>query len=282
MSAQAQLASLKPIRKDRVFDLVEALGFDVSDWIATASNPSKVRANPKYCYDWSFIVAGERAIFNLWHGAMQAEGNEIVYRDNFRRNADHHRRNGGKPQWIMRGEKLDRDAATAARDKLPVSVIVVDGWRRETENPSSESSHVDKRQLDPVEWYVRRYDAATGDFVLARGPGASLFVDQFDLGETGETAPTKREVNGFAFDRDPEVRRAVLRRANGKCEYCGEPGFEMANGRIYLETHHVVPLCEHGPDKVQNVAALCPNDHKRAHYAAERASIREELLKRIR
>ena len=118
MSAQAQLASLKPIRKDRVFDLVEALGFDVSDWIATASNPSKVRANPKYCYDWSFIVAGERAIFNLWHGAMQAEGNEIVYRDNFRRNADHHRRNGGKPQWIMRGEKLDRDAATAARDKL--------------------------------------------------------------------------------------------------------------------------------------------------------------------
>ena len=74
MSAQAQLASLKPIRKDRVFDLVEALGFDVSDWIATASNPSKVRANPKYCYDWSFIVAGERAIFNLWHGAMQAEG----------------------------------------------------------------------------------------------------------------------------------------------------------------------------------------------------------------
>lgn len=282
MDVEAELAALKPTRKDLVFDLVRHLGFDVSDWVATASNPQKFKANPKYCYDWSFIVPEERAIFNLWHGAMCIEGSEIVYRDNFRNNAEFHRQNGGKWQWILRGEKLDRDAAEAARGNLPIRVIVVDGWRREIENPSSESSHVDRRQLDPIEWHVRRYDANTGDFVLVRGPGASQYVDQFDLAEDDETGPKKHEVNGFAFNRDPEVRRAALRRAGGECEYCGEPGFKMANGRVYLETHHVVPLCEGGPDDVRNVAALCPNDHKRAHYAADRPSIRAELLKRIR
>jgi hypothetical protein len=282
MDSEAQLAALKPSRKDLVFDLVRGLGFDVSDWIATASDPSKIKANPKYCYDWSFIVPGEGAIFNLWHDAMRIEGSDIVYRDNFRRNADFHRQNGGKWQWIMRGEKLDRDAAEAARDNLPVRVIVVDGWRRETENPSSESSHVDKRQLDPLEWHVRSYDAATGDFVLVRGPGEARYADQFDLEEAEETAPNRREVNGFAFDRDPQVRRAALRRAEGKCEYCGESGFRMTSGRIYLETHHIVPLCEGGADHLRNVAALCPNDHRRAHFAAERASIRKELLTRVR
>lgn len=282
MNLHAQLAALKPRRRDRVFDLVQDLGFNVSDWIATASNPRKVRANPKYCYDWSFIVPGELAIFNLWHAALSVEGSEITYRDNFRRNAAFHRRNGGKWQWIMRGEKLDRDAAQAARHNLPVRVILVDGWRRETDDPSSESSQVDKRQLDSAEWHVREYNAASGDFVLVRGSGDSRYVDQFDVSDTEEMTPTKREMNGFAFDRNPEVRRAALRRAKGKCEYCGDPGFQMANGRIYLETHHVVPLNEGGPDHIRNVAALCPNDHKRAHYAAERSSMREELLERIR
>lgn len=281
MAGQAQLAGLKPLRKDLVFDIVEALGFDVSDWIATASDPRKVKANPKYCYDWSFIVPNELAIFNLWHSAMHIEGGEIVYRDNFRRNAEFHRQTGGKWQWIMRGEKLDRDAATAARDDLPVRVIVVDGYRRETENPSSDSSKVETRQLDPVEWHVCRYDAATGDFELVRGSGKSQYVDQFDLTAAEESGPTKRAVNGFAFDRNPDVRRAALRRADGKCEYCGELGFRMASGAIYLETHHIVPLCEGGLDHTRNVAALCPNDHKRAHFGAERVAMRAKLLAQI-
>lgn len=224
MTAYQELARLKPVRKDLVFDLVQELGFDMSGWISSASDPRKVKANPKYCYDWSFIVPGERAIFNLWHDAMRVEDGEIVFRDNFRHNADFHRRNGGKSQWITRGEKLDRDAAEAARESLPIRVIVVDGWRRETENPSSESSHVDGRQLDPVEWRVRKYDAVTGDFILVRGPGTSIYVGQFDLAEAEEAGPTKREVSGFAFDRNPQVRRAVLRRANGVSNIAGSQG----------------------------------------------------------
>lgn len=282
MSVHAELISLKPTRKDRVFDTVRALGFDVSDWIATASNPSKMRANPKCCYDWSFVVSGELAIFNLWHSALRVEGSDIVYKDNFRRNAEFHRKNGGKWHWIKRGEKLDRDAATAARHNLPIRVIVVDGWRRETENPSSESSTVSKRQLDNVEWHVRSYDGNTGQFILARGAGEAHYVDQSDLQDAADIEPERRVKLGSAFVRDHAIRRAALRRAAGKCEFCGVAGFKMASGDIYLETHHVISLGEGGPDHIQNVVALCPNDHRKAHYSAERESMRTKLSEFIR
>lgn len=278
MNAIADLAGLKPTRKEIVFDVVDNLGFDVSDWIATAKNPSKLRANPKYCYNWSFVEPGVVAIFNLWHSAMTIEKGEIVYRDNFRANAAFHRRNRGKTKWITRGEKLDRDAASAARNRLPIRVIVVDGKRRATEDLDSASSRVDLRQLDPSPWHIRRYDSTTGDFLLVRGPGEPEYVDQFDLAEAEASSPERREHSSSGFVRDPAVRRAALERAGGKCEYCGSAGFKMTSGSIYLETHHVIPLGENGPDDASNVVALCPNDHRRAHFGEDRSSIRATLL----
>ncbi|MFT2675409.1 HNH endonuclease, partial [Escherichia coli] len=67
----------------------------------------------------------------------------------------------------------------------------------------------------------------------------------------------------------------------GRCELCGVAGFATEAG-IYLETHHVIPLAENGPDHPSNVVALCANDHRRAHFAAERQAIREQLLAWIR
>lgn len=81
------------------------------------------------------------------------------------------------------------------------------------------------------------------------------------------------------FIRDPAVRRRVLRRAAGHCELCGQVGFRMESGALYLETHHVVPLCEGGGDQDANVVALCAHDHRRAHFAEDRASLRDQLLR---
>jgi 5-methylcytosine-specific restriction protein A len=52
----------------------------------------------------------------------------------------------------------------------------------------------------------------------------------------------------------------------------------MTDGRIYLETHHVVPLSEKGVDHEWNVVALCPNDHREAHHGERRDAIRTRLL----
>lgn len=61
----------------------------------------------------------------------------------------------------------------------------------------------------------------------------------------------------------------ALLRANGACEHCGEAGFVLKDGSIYLETHHIVSLAAGGADLVNNVIALCPNHHREAHYGAD-------------
>lgn len=111
----------------------------------------------------------------------------------------------------------------------------------------------------------------------SRGADRHAFVDQFDA-RNEEEAPGRREQISTAYMRDPSVRAAALRRAGGKCELCGADGFRMASGAVYLETHHIIPFCEGGRDSLNNVAAMCPNDHKRAHFAAEAADIRTTLL----
>jgi predicted HNH restriction endonuclease len=73
----------------------------------------------------------------------------------------------------------------------------------------------------------------------------------------------------------------VLARAGGRCEWCGQPGFPMANGQVYLETHHVIPLAERGLDIPGNVVALCPNHHREAHHGVLRSDMREALRARV-
>lgn len=101
-----------------------------------------------------------------------------------------------------------------------------------------------------------------------------------DLGAPppGVDSPGRGTGGGSAFHRDPEVRAYVLRRAKGKCEFCGTPGFAMAGRRRYLETHHVISLANQGPDRVDNVIAVCAEDHRRAHYSKDAPKIEREML----
>lgn len=94
------------------------------------------------------------------------------------------------------------------------------------------------------------------------------------------TAPKKPEaiqVISQAFKRNPDVIVEVLKRAKGKCEYCGNdaPFIRAKDGSPYLEIHHWIPLSENGDDTVENAAAVCPNCHRELHYG-----ILRELPKR--
>ena len=70
------------------------------------------------------------------------------------------------------------------------------------------------------------------------------------------------------FKRNADVVVAVLERAAGVCENCGnEAPFKRASdGTPYLEVHHRIPLADDGDDTVGNAVALCPNCHRKAHY----------------
>ncbi|MGB8479113.1 MAG: HNH endonuclease signature motif containing protein [Acidobacteriaceae bacterium] len=84
------------------------------------------------------------------------------------------------------------------------------------------------------------------------------------------------------YSRDPRVREVVLRRANGQCEFCGELGFVKPDGARYLESHHMIALANDGEDRLTNVIALCPNDHREAHFGERRNEIEIQKINKVK
>lgn len=263
------LDSIRPNQKQRVIDLVQAAGVDVTDW-AKVSGGKSPASNPKYCYEWSFLESGVVLVVNLWFDELIDDGG-IVHREmNLRELFPHY--TGAR---LTRAQKLDRDLALAAKTNLPVKVIVCEGDRRDISDANSKASRVKTRLLDAAIWSVS-YNAANGDISLTRGTGHSKYCDQFD---TSLEKPARvKTTTTKTYSRNPAIRSLVLERACGKCELCGQAGFEMPDGKIYLETHHVIPLSKGGDDSTSNVIALCPNDHRKAHHSIDKDSIRDSLL----
>lgn len=78
--------------------------------------------------------------------------------------------------------------------------------------------------------------------------------------------------------RSAAVHRYASLRSNGKCEACGFfAPFARPDGRGFLEVHHLTRLADEGPDLPSNVAALCPNCHRRAHYSVDRKEFSKNL-----
>jgi 5-methylcytosine-specific restriction endonuclease McrA len=86
---------------------------------------------------------------------------------------------------------------------------------------------------------------------------------------------------GKRYARNPLIRAAAIQRAAGKCEYCGEEGFKCENGTRYLECHHILALATDGADKMSNVIAICPHDHREAHFGERRAEIEAEMIAKV-
>ncbi len=80
------------------------------------------------------------------------------------------------------------------------------------------------------------------------------------------------------YHRLPKVKEDTLDRAKGICEICGKPApFITKEGKPYLEVHHIIALSEEGVDHTSNTVALCPNCHRKMHYA-ELSKEEEDLI----
>lgn len=218
-------------------------------------------------------------------------------------------RNRARDQ-AARARSFDSAVQRAFRRAQPMKLIVNEGIRRALAELGKGKSTVKLRKLDSADWFVHAYDNATGDCLLVRDTPAAVskagetaaapeavsaevppvvqpakveptqpppevpaYVDQF----SAPVAAAQREVMVTVRDRSAVARVRVLLRAKGVCELCGEPGFVTAAGSVYLETHHVVPLSLDGPDHESNVVALCPNDHRRAHFGSDRDTLTAQL-----
>ena len=268
---------LRPTANPRVMDLVQRAGVDVSDWPnykAGATNPG---ANPKYCYEWALREPGKLVVCNLWYENMQeVNGNieqHIVLTDTSTR-TEH------DPTRRARRSRMSALLAEAAQDNLQVRVIVLDG-KPKTTDPGSKTQ-VKYRTLDPEPWYVLKANRKLHAFILRRGVQSENFVDQFDLDLPADGSLTSSTATITIRNRSRDVRLFALKRSKGKCEYCGSEGFKFADGRVYLETHHIIPLSLNGPDSTQNVVALCANHHREAHHGMQADSINKFLTNKLR
>ncbi|MBN1965367.1 MAG: HNH endonuclease [Anaerolineae bacterium] len=101
-----------------------------------------------------------------------------------------------------------------------------------------------------------------------------------------EKAPIRasREVRQAIYrTRSDSIRAYALKRAAGICEGCSSPApFQTASGQPFLEIHHLNRRADGGLDVPENVIALCPNCHRRAHHADDGEQFNSELKRRIR
>jgi hypothetical protein len=276
------LKDLKPTAKPTLYELVRASGVDVSVWERPRGLP---QTNPNYCFEWSFCEPGKTVVLTLWfrdleegadgsirwtHGrALRPEEIAVV---NAMENAPR------RGNWQRRAAKFDNHVKMAWLGNLPIRAIVNEGDMGVIEARNERPARVRFRLLDDVPWYVTRYDEESGA-TIERGAKPKGFVDQWlPLEEEANDVPQRRLIERQEYQRSASVREQVLNRSSGFCEYCLQPGFMTVSGLAYLETHHIVPLADNGPDEISNVVALCANCHRKAHHAADRG----ERLARLR
>jgi 5-methylcytosine-specific restriction protein A len=98
----------------------------------------------------------------------------------------------------------------------------------------------------------------------------------------GNANPNKQVKETTSFSRDPKVVAWVLKNSNGVCESCEEPApFTKPDGDFYLEVHHLRRLADGGTDTTSNAVAVCPNCHRRLHFANNRDEVLADLYQRI-
>lgn len=297
------LELLRPHRDGKIMDMIAEAGIDVAPWGvrkdgSVVNNP---RTNQTYCYEWAFGGDGQPTVLCIWHRSLVFSQGLVLYDGSMRqyalmldriaieRSEPFGARSRARTQ-ATRARNFDLLLQHAYRKSEPVRVIILEGKSRSQPDPGWDTSKVRHRALDSEVWYVHSYWDGDGSCCLVRKvpsdripdthdmlPTPPVFVDQFSLPESAD----KRESAGYAFVRSPEVRRAVLQRAAGVCECCAAPGFKMDTGGVFLETHHVVPLSENGPDVEWNVVAICPNDHRRAHFGEGRATLRGQFIEHL-
>jgi 5-methylcytosine-specific restriction protein A len=90
--------------------------------------------------------------------------------------------------------------------------------------------------------------------------------------------PRKRLTVQEYRERSLLVKTYALLRANGICELCQKPApFVSDAGIPFLEVHHIFRLADDGPDDPENVAALCPNCHREAHFGINKEALKMKL-----
>lgn len=111
----------------------------------------------------------------------------------------------------------------------------------------------------------------------------SIFALREEIIEQARPTESNRRVTAVEYQRRSiKLRRYAILRAKNQCEGCNSPPpFLDELGIGYFEVHHIFRLADDGVDAPENVAAICPNCHRRAHHSVDRELFRRHLLESI-
>jgi len=274
----ASLEEIRPHQAQRVMDLVKRAGVDVSDWKNFKGGQRKAAANPKFCYEWSFVESEKLVVLNLWFESMQEEGGTIFQKISLRNRPSESSKNPKAVIWRRRAQKMDRDIQHALVEGLLIRVIVCDGKMRDAFDARAVSSKVSKRLLDPTSWGISSYDFDTGECVLIRG-GKTISSQEIWGAEYEGFEGEERKLFVLHRRREGRLRRekieAALKENTGKL-VCEVPncGFDFSErygvlGQGYAQVHHLEPL-NSAPKAgrkttLSQLAIVCANCHAMIH-----------------
>lgn len=216
------------------------------------------------------LIKGGRVFYPVQYGDQLAfvPSKFIGYRNN----------TVSKHELVKQAEMRDgRDTNVAIRTILGNAVADSDLEKRL--EAYCQSLGVDLENHKHKFWRVE----AAKRFIAPAGSSINdIYAAEF---ENNDPEYKKRMAGSYA--RDPSVRNLVLKRADGECEYgfirsrgsCTT--FLKGDGKLYLETHHIIKLSEQGRDTPLNVIGLCANHHREAHFGQNWKALQDEFLQII-
>ncbi|MBN3783263.1 HNH endonuclease [Burkholderia sp. Ac-20345] len=229
------LDAIQPRRLELIYDLLQRVPIAIDAWHRTKNDrpPKSVKANPKFCYNWSFGTAEEGYAVCFWHDNLDASSaGEVLSETNYRASAQARRRRAeGLPKsdrerarliaQAERGEALDKALETTYRLGLPLHVILCyrdkSGPRSESEHPSVTSS-VKFRELDSLPWSVVAYDKATGACRVVRGgPTRTELHGEEAAAGAKPKERVARYMNVEVRQDQPAFRKSVFDAYGGRC-----------------------------------------------------------------
>lgn len=140
---------------------------------------------------------------------------------------------------------------------------------------------LDVKNIEEITSSINSVEAPKAVYITKPSKGKSLQqLREIALSSTPTHASTQEKIQSIQ-NRSTAIKLYAKKRANGICEGCNETApFETKSGP-YLEVHHLTRLADGGADLPQNVIALCPTCHRKAHYSLDCLEFNNQLINKV-
>ena len=140
---------------------------------------------------------------------------------------------------------------------------------------------LDVKNIEEITSSINSVEAPKAVYITKPSKGKSLQqLREIALSSTPTHASTQEKIQSIQ-NRSTAIKLYAQKRANGICEGCNEIApFETKSGP-YLEVHHLTRLADGGADLPQNIIALCPTCHRKAHYSLDCLEFNNQLINKV-